>query len=138
MLKFNVSKIDKENSQLDYLNSQKELVVNYLTGLGHNRDFVLSMFNYTNDCVMLWAEVDSTPVGLICYSVMRKNFTTVIFATADNIDYEEQLYNELEKISKNEGRWHIGQLLLIKDNKNIDLLKRLGYSQEFYHLFKKV
>ena len=135
MIKFNICKLDTENN---YLNTQKELVVNYLTGLGNSREFVLAMLNYDNNCVMLWAEVDSTPVGLICYSVKRKGVTTVLFASADSTEYEETLYDELEKISKNEGRWHIGQILSIKDAKNIDFLKRLGYRQEFYHLFKKV
>jgi hypothetical protein len=140
MTKFNICKLDKDIIISNYFNNQEKLILNYLIELGHSKDIAMSILEHDNhnDITLLWAEENSKPVGLICYFIENKSKATIFLANAENAEYNKKLYNELERIVKNQGCKYLMQTLSVKDIKGIDFLKNLGYNQEFYHFFKKI
>ena len=138
VIKLKISESLTDSPVYAYFENQKNEFITYLLSI--KEMFAKDHTTYQSETSILWAEIDNTPVGSICFSKVdvSKRLMALNFIDADSDVIRKVMYQYFERMSKELNCVEISHRVSLKDSKSIEQLEQLGFNMEFYLLFKRV
>lgn len=138
IIKLYISESLIDSPVYEYFENKKNEFITYLLSI--KEIFAKDHATYQDETSLLWAEIDSRPVGSICFSKVDigKRLMSLNFIDAESDIIRKIMYRYFEQMSKELNCVEISHRVSLKDSKSIDNLKQLGFNMEFYLLFKRV
>jgi|APGre2960657423_1045063.scaffolds.fasta_scaffold17943_2 hypothetical protein len=138
VVKLKVSELLTASPVYEYFEKQKAEFVEYLLSI--KEMFARDHTTYQDEISILWAEIDNKPVGSICFSKVdvSKRLMSLNFIDAETDSVRKIMYQYFERMSKELNCVEISHRVSLKDHKSMEQLEQLGFTMEFYLLFKRV